>query len=117
MEPQVLPIARRPARARASAGRAVGATGADHLAEVRSLDAHRRARRDQIPPRVLEEVRAAARMVAELAACGHEVRFRTHHVSGRIVAQLCDLDGNVVRPLSLLEALHPPIDLDPDPAA
>ncbi len=115
MEPHVLPIARRPgAGGGASAGRAAGDGG---LAEVHSLDARRRARRDEIPPRVLEEVRAAARMVAEMAAAGRQVRFATHHLSGRVVAQLCDLDGNVIRPLSLLEALHPPIDPDPDPAA
>ncbi len=112
MEVHVLPIARRPARRSGSAGRATGDGG---LAEVHSLDARRRARRDEIPPRVLEEVRAAARMVEEMAAAGHEVRFTTHALSGRIVAQLCDLEGNVLRPLSLLEALSPPLDLDPDP--
>jgi len=115
MEPHVLPIARRPgAPGRASAGRAAGD---ERLAEVLSLDARRRARRDEIPPRVLEEVRAAARMVQELAAAGREVRFTTDELDGRIVAQLCDLDGNVLRPLSLVEALRHPIDLNPDSAA
>jgi hypothetical protein len=117
MELHVLPIARRPARGTASAGRGTDPGPPTPLAEVHSLDARRRARRDEIPARVLDEVRAAARMVEEMVASGHEVRFATHGLSGRIVAQLCDLDGNVLRPLSLLEALHPPIDLDPDPAA
>jgi hypothetical protein len=117
MEPHVLPIARRPARGSASAGRATDHGPPARLAEVHSLDARRRARRDEIPARVLDEVRAAARMVEEMAAAGHEVRFATHGLSGRIVAQLCDLHGNVLRPLSLFEALHPPIDLDPDSAA
>jgi hypothetical protein len=117
MEVHVLPIARRPARGSGSAGRVGGEVPPARLAEVHSLDARRRARRDEIPHRVLEEVRAAARMVEDLAAAGHEVRFTTHGLSGRIVAQLCDLDGNVVRSLSLFEALNPPIDLDPDTAA
>jgi hypothetical protein len=46
---------------------------------------------------------AAAAMFDELQDEDRQVRFA--QVGGRVVATLCDLDGNVVRPLSLSEAI------------
>jgi hypothetical protein len=42
-------------------------------------------------------------MFDELQDEDRQVRF--DQVGGRVVATLCDLDGNVVRPLSLSEAI------------
>ena len=115
MDVHHLPSARRPSSGGAAPAAAAPAREGGGFAQVYELEAARRARRDEIPARVRAEVQAAARLYEEMYAAGHEVRFGTHHLSGRIVAQLCDLDGNVLRPVSLFEALHPPI--DPDPAA
>jgi hypothetical protein len=112
MELHHLPLARRPP---AGDGAPAPAREGGGFARVYELAAVRRARREGIPERVRAEVLAAARLYEAMHAAGHEVRFATHDLSGRVVAQLCDLDGNVLRPVSLFEALHPPI--EPDPAA
>jgi hypothetical protein len=69
----------------------------------------------EIPDHVWDEVEAASQLWHELRAQDREVRFETHAVTGRVVASLCDLDGDVVRPLPLREAFG--FDDGPEPAA
>jgi hypothetical protein len=76
------------------------------FAEVVDLASRRQAELDvpEIPDHVWDEVEAASQLWQELRAQDREVRFDTHEVTGRVVASLCDLDGDVVRPLGLREA-------------
>lgn len=76
--------------------------------------AARRAREAQIPAQVMDEVQAAARLYDDLAARDQRVRFDTHRLDGRVVADLVDGAGNVVRPISLTDIVE---GNDPDPAA
>lgn len=76
--------------------------------------AARTARQTDIPPHVMDEVHAAARLYEELQARDQQVRFHTHSLEGRVVADLVDTDGNVVRPISLQDIVETN---DPDPAA
>ena len=70
-----------------------------------------RARRDEavpspepvIPVTVLEEMEAASRMFQALHAQGHELRFESD--SGRVRAELRTVEGDVVRPVPLHEAI------------
>ena len=55
---------------------------------------------------------ALAALFDELHEEGLQVRFAQH--GGRVVASLCDVDGNVLRPLRLLEAIG---GIDPETAA
>ena len=71
--------------------------------KVYEIETARRARGAQIPLEVLEEMEAAARLWAELQDEGCEIRYARR--GGRVVASLCDLDGNVLRPLTLREAI------------
>ena len=56
-----------------------------------------------IPVTVLEEMEAASRMFHALQAQGHELRFEQE--AGRVRAELRTVDGDVVRPVSLREAI------------
>lgn len=56
-----------------------------------------------IPVSVLEEMEAAARMFHALHAQGHELRFEQD--GGHVRAELRTLEGDVVRPVSLREAI------------
>lgn len=76
--------------------------------------AARKARETQIPQQVMDEVQAAARLYEDLAARDQRVRFDMHQLNGRVVADLVDNDGNVVRPISLRDIVE---SNDPDPAA
>ena len=76
--------------------------------------AARRARETEIPSHVLDEVQAAARLYEDLQARDQHVRFQTHNLDGRVVADLVDTDGNVVRPISLRDIVDA---TDPDTAA
>ena len=49
-----------------------------------------------IPDPVVSGVQSAAKRYEELRAQGRELHFRVAH-SGRVVVDVCDLDGNVVR--------------------
>jgi len=75
------------------------------FAEVVDLASRRHAPADvpEIPDHVWDEVEAASRLWQELRDQDREVRFDSHKVSGRVVASLCDLDGDVVRQLPLRE--------------
>jgi hypothetical protein len=56
-----------------------------------------------IPVTVLEEMEAASRMFHALHAQGHELRFESE--GGRVRAELRTVDGDVVRPVPLSEAI------------
>ena len=66
-----------------------------------------------IPVTVLEEMEAASRMFHALHAQGHELRFEQD--GPRVRAELRTVDGDVVRPVSLREAVD--VTGDPDFAA
>jgi hypothetical protein len=66
-----------------------------------------------IPISVLEEMEAASRMFHALHAQGHEVRFEQD--GGRVRAELRSVGGDVVRSVSLREAID--VTSDPDFAA
>ena len=82
-----------------------------------------RARRTETPPEpsaepvipvsVLEEMEAASRMFHALQAQGHELRFEQD--GPQVRAELRTVDGDVVRPVSLREAID--VTGDPDFAA
>jgi len=57
------------------------------------------------PPEVLDAVGAAARAYEELHAHGRELRFDLDESSNRVIVQVCDLDGNVLRTIPPSEAL------------
>ena len=66
-----------------------------------------------IPVAVLEEMEAASRMFHALHAQGHELRFEQD--GSRVRAELRTVDGDVVRPVSLREAID--VTGGPDSAA
>ena len=57
------------------------------------------------PPEVLDEVAAARDRAAELAADNRELRFSTDQETGRVIVQVRDLEGNVIRTIPPSEAL------------
>jgi hypothetical protein len=71
--------------------------------KVYEIETARRARSTRIPLDVYEEMEAAAALYDELEDEGRQIRFT--QLGGRVVASLCDLDGNVLRPLTLREAI------------
>ena len=73
------------------------------LARARRSDTADRAAEPVIPVTVLEEMEAASRMFQALHAQGHEVRFESD--AGRVRAELRTVEGDVVRPVSLREAV------------
>jgi FlaG protein len=58
------------------------------------------------PAEVLDELHVAGRVVAELHARGRELRFASDPDSGRIVVEVRDLDGNVLRRIPPSDALR-----------
>jgi hypothetical protein len=80
---------------------------------VYEIETARRARSARIPLSVYEEMEAAAALYEELSEEGRQIRYT--QLGNRVVAHLCDLDGNVIRRLTLREAIA--IDTDPDNAA
>jgi FlaG protein len=58
------------------------------------------------PPDVLREVQAAGRRAAELAAQHRELHFEKDAASGRVIVQVRDLDGNVLRTIPPSRALE-----------
>src|SRR5918999_2165563 len=57
------------------------------------------------PPDVLDEVGAAADRAEQLAAANRELHFRVSEESGRVVVDVRDLEGNVIRTIPASEAL------------
>jgi hypothetical protein len=110
--PEIGPLPGRPA--------GVHGTHAAQFARVYELAEARRRRMtgpDRIPEEVWEDISRAGQLADDLHAQGRAVRFETHHLTGRIVASLCDLEGNVVRPLGLREIVGGGVDPDPEPAS
>lgn len=58
------------------------------------------------PPEVRAQVRDAARRWEELRAMGRELRFERDEETGRIVVQVLDLEGRVLRTVPPSEALE-----------
>jgi FlaG protein len=58
------------------------------------------------PPDVLREVQAAGRRAAELAVQQRELHFEKDPASGRVMVQVRDLDGNVLRTIPPSKALQ-----------
>jgi hypothetical protein len=57
------------------------------------------------PPEVLDEVAAARDRAAELAANNRELHFSVDDESNRVIVQVRDLAGNVIRTIPPSEAL------------
>lgn len=57
------------------------------------------------PPEVLDAIGAAADRVDELAAADRELHFSVDEGTGRVVIQVRDLDGNVLRTIPPSAAL------------
>lgn len=109
-QPTQLPV--QPSNAPSAAGEAFAQVYDSSVLE--SARAARKARETQIPYHVMDEVQAAARLYEDLQARDQHVRFQTHNLDGRVVADLVDTDGNVVRPISLRDIVE---STDPDTAA
>jgi hypothetical protein len=91
--------------------------GSPSFGKVYEIETSRRARSARIADSVRDEMDAAARLYETLRAEDREVRFHMG-IDGRVVASLCDLDGEFVAPLSLTDVVSLDIDADPDlPAA
>jgi hypothetical protein len=58
------------------------------------------------PPEVLDEVDAAAARAEALAAANRELHFRVDDETGRVVVEVRDFDGNVIRTIPPSEALE-----------
>ena len=59
------------------------------------------------PPRdVMDEVASARDRAAELAAGNRELHFSKDEESGRVIAHVRDLEGNVIRTIPPSHALH-----------
>jgi FlaG protein len=54
---------------------------------------------DSPPPEVLEAMGAAAHAYDRLKTAGRRLHFETDNVTGRVIVQLLDPDGNVVTTL------------------
>jgi flagellar protein FlaG len=57
------------------------------------------------PPEVMDEIAAARDRAAELAANNRELHFSTDEESGRVIVQVRDLQGNVIRTIPPSHAL------------
>jgi hypothetical protein len=57
------------------------------------------------PEEVLDEVAAARDRAAELAANNRELHFSTDQDTGRVIVQVRDLEGNVIRTIPPSDAL------------
>ena len=57
------------------------------------------------PAEVLDEVARARDRAAELAANNRELHFSTDEESGRVIVQVRDLEGNVIRTIPPSDAL------------
>ncbi len=64
------------------------------------------------PPEVLDRVHEAAARAAELARLNRELHFEKDPASNRVIVEVRDLEGRLIRtipPSSALEALNPGI--------
>ena len=76
------------------------ANGSDNVIDLQRF----RLRREfALPPELLDEVQAAARVYDALLAQGHEVRFELPYAGGHVRAELRSLEGDLVREVPLSE--------------
>jgi FlaG protein len=61
---------------------------------------------DYPPASVWQEVDHAARVAQQLHASGRQLHFAADEASGRVVIEVRDLDGNVIRRIPPSEALR-----------
>jgi flagellar protein FlaG len=92
------PLAAAAATARPGASRATVATAPVDTVEL-SLDA-------SPPESVLDAVGAAADRADALAGQNRELHFELDHTSKRVIIQVRDLDGNVIRTIPPSKALE-----------
>lgn len=59
-----------------------------------------------LPPELHAEIDAAAERAADLASQNRELHFSKDEDSGRIIVQVRDLEGHVIRTIPNSEALH-----------
>jgi hypothetical protein len=59
-----------------------------------------------MPPELWLEVQAAARRAEELRAADRELRFRLDHGCRRVVVEVCDLEGRLIRTASPVEVVE-----------
>jgi flagellar protein FlaG len=57
------------------------------------------------PPEILDEIGAAAERAQELAGLNRELHFRKDETSGRVIVEVRDFDGNVIRTIPPSHAL------------
>ena len=57
------------------------------------------------PPEVLDEIGAAADRAQELAGLNRELHFRKDEDTGRVIVEVRDLEGNVIRTIPPSHAL------------
>ena len=93
------------AAARASRPARPASTESDRASygKVYEIETARRARTAHVPISVHDEMDAAAALYEELYDEGRQIRYS--QIGGRVVANLCDLDGNVIRRLTMREAI------------
>ena len=101
------------ARAKRPARRVTAKTSTSAICKVYEIETARRARSARIPDEVREEMEAAAELYERLLDEGRQIRF--DQIRGRVMASLCDLEGNLIQPLTLREAIG--FDEGPDAAA
>jgi flagellar protein FlaG len=58
------------------------------------------------PPEVMDEIAAARDRAAELAANNRELHFSKDEETGRVIVQVRDLQGNVIRTIPPSDALQ-----------
>lgn len=87
---------------------------ADNVYDLAEWRAYRRP--EPLPPAVLHDIEVAGRVYDALFALGHEVRLDVPADGGRVRAELRTLDGELVRPVPLVELVDVAGPL-PDPAA
>jgi hypothetical protein len=88
-----------------SSARAAKPVADDFAHELARADSARVAMPATPPPEVLDEVGAAAQRAEQLAAADRELHFRHCEQTGRVVADVRDLAGNVLRTIQGSEAL------------
>lgn len=69
------------------------------------VDAFERAIPEEVPPEVLAQVTAAARCAAVMARNNRELHFRPDEHSNRIIIEVRDMSGNVLRTIPPSKAL------------
>ncbi len=100
--PSVPPRPAEPTSSAVSACTGVDAFGAELATNLRALQADASA---GPPPEVLDQIEAAGRISRHLDESGHAVRFGGR-AGERIAVELQDREGNIVRKMSISEALE-----------